>query len=160
MQVFRFLYGWIMNAAFYLVIFTAVLHVLPGEQYQKYVRFFTGLVIVVLLFSPLFKLLGMEHLFQGFRENAEYRQLQKEMEQASDFLEEKQAEQEEKAKEKATQEDDQETATQEDDQETANQAESGQKEVDETETDQEGGQIHVGEIRVEGKKPENAADQE
>ena len=125
-----------MNAAFYLVIFTAVLHVLPGEQYQKYVRFFTGLVIVVLLFSPLFKLLGMEHLFQGFRENAEYRQLQKEMEQASDFLEEKQEEQEE------------------------NQAESGQKEVDETETDQEGGRIHVGEIRVEGEKPENAADQE
>ncbi len=151
MQFFQFLYGWIMNAAFYLVIFTAVLHVLPGEQYQKYVRFFTGLVIVVLLFSPLFKLLGMEHLFQGFRENAEYRQLQKEMEQASDFLEEKQAEQEEKVKEKATQEDDQ---------ETANWAESGQKEVDETETDQEGGQIHVGEIRVEGKKPENAADQE
>ena len=136
MQFFRFLYGWIMNAAFYLVIFTAVLHVLPGEQYQKYVRFFTGLVIVVLLFSPLFKLLGIEHLFQGFRENAEYRQLQKEMEQASDFLEEKQEEQEE------------------------NQAESGQKEVDETETDQEGGRIHVGEIRVEGKKPENAADQE
>lgn len=130
MQFFRFLYGWIMNAAFYLVIFTAVLHVLPGEQYQKYVRFFTGLVIVVLLFSPLFKLLGMEHLFQGFRENAEYLQLQKEMEQASDFLEEKQEEQEEK------------------------------QEDGETETNQEGGRIHVGEIRVEGEKPENAADQE
>lgn len=134
MQFFRFLYGWIMNAAFYLVIFTAVLHVLPGEQYQKYVRFFTGLVIVVLLFSPLFKLLGMEHLFQGFRENAEYRQLQKEMEQASDFLEEKQEEQEEKQEEK--------------------------QEDGETETNQEGGRIHVGEIRVEGEKPENAADQE
>ena len=126
MQFFRFLYGWIMNAAFYLVIFTAVLHVLPGEQYQKYVRFFTGLVIVVLLFSPLFKLLGMEHLFQGFRENAEYRQLQKEMEQASDFLEEQEEKQED----------------------------------NETETNQEGGRIHVGEIRVEGEKPENAADQE
>ena len=134
MQFFRFLYGWIMNAAFYLVIFTAVLHVLPGEQYQKYVRFFTGLVIVVLLFSPLFKLLGMEHLFQGFRENAEYRQLQKEMEQASDFLEEKQEEQEKKQDEK--------------------------QEDGETETNQEGGRIHVGEIRVEGEKPENAADQE
>lgn len=134
MQFFRFLYGWIMNAAFYLVIFTAVLHVLPGEQYQKYVRFFTGLVIVVLLFSPPFKLLGMEHLFQGFRENAEYRQLQKEMEQASDFLEEKQEEQEEKQEEK--------------------------QEDGETETNQEGGRIHVGEIRVEGEKPENAADQE
>ena len=119
-----------MNAAFYLVIFTAVLHVLPGEQYQKYVRFFTGLVIVVLLFSPLFKLLGMEHLFQGFRENVEYLQLQKEMEQASDFLEEKQEEQEEK------------------------------QEDGETETYQEGGRIHVGEIRVEGEKPENVADQE
>lgn len=134
MQFFRFLYGWIMNAAFYLVIFTAVLHVLPGEQYQKYVRFFTGLVIVVLLFSPLFKLLGMEHLFQGFRENAEYRQLQKEMDQASDFLEEKQEEQEEKQEEK--------------------------QEDGETETYQEGERIHVGEIRVEGEKPENAADQE
>ena len=134
MQFFRFLYGWIMNAAFYLVIFTAVLHVLPGEQYQKYVRFFTGLVIVVLLFSPLFKLLGMEHLFQGFRENAEYRQLQKEMEQTSDFLEEKQEEQEEKQEKK--------------------------QEDGETETNQEGGRIHVGEIRVEGEKPENAADQE
>lgn len=134
MQFFRFLYGWIMNAAFYLVIFTAVLHVLPGEQYQKYVRFFTGLVIVVLLFSPLFKLLGMEHLFQGFRENAEYRQLKKEMDQASDFLEEKQEEQEEKQEEK--------------------------QEDGETETNQEGGRIHVGEIRVEGEKPENAADQE
>ena len=158
MQFFQFLYGWIMNAAFYLVIFTAVLHVLPGEQYQKYVRFFTGLVIVVLLFSPLFKLLGMEHLFQGFRQNAEYRQLQKEMKQASGFLEEKQGELEEKQAEQ--EESVKEKATQEDDQETTNQAESGQKEVNETETDQEGGRIHVEEIRVEGEKPENAADQE
>lgn len=128
MQFFRFVYDWIMNAAFYLVIFTAVLQVLPGEKYQKYVRFFTGLVIVVLLFSPIFRLLGMEHLFRGFRENAEYRQLQKEMEQASDFLEEKEAEQENFGSEKRGQE---------------------EKNAGEEGNAMEGVQIHVEEIRIE-----------
>ena len=37
--MFAYLYEWIRNVAFYLVLVTALLHVLPRSGYQKYIRF-------------------------------------------------------------------------------------------------------------------------
>ena len=43
------MYEWMKNLAFYLVIVTAALEVLPREAYRKYVRFFAGIVLILLL---------------------------------------------------------------------------------------------------------------
>lgn len=57
-------YSWMKNTAFYLVIMTAVLEVLPGNTYKKYVRFFTGLVLILIVLSPVLKWTGTVDTFR------------------------------------------------------------------------------------------------
>lgn len=40
--MFDYIYEWIQNIAFYLVLVTAVLHAVPNKDYKKYIRFFYG----------------------------------------------------------------------------------------------------------------------
>lgn len=53
------IYDWVKNIVVFYILMTAVLHLLPKNSYQKYVRFFGGLLLVVLLLTPL-----LEFLFQ------------------------------------------------------------------------------------------------
>ena len=39
----EFLYGWIRDIAFYAILMTVILHLLPEEGQKKYVRFFMGI---------------------------------------------------------------------------------------------------------------------
>lgn len=57
------LYQWLQDLAVYLILVSAVLQALPKESYRKYIRFFAGLVLIVLLMTPLLKLNDMEHTF-------------------------------------------------------------------------------------------------
>lgn len=57
-------YSWMKNTAFYLVIMTAVQEVLPGNTYKKYVRFFTGLVLILIVLSPVLKWTGTVDTFR------------------------------------------------------------------------------------------------
>lgn len=52
------LYDWIRNLAFYLVVMTAVLEVIPGNAYKKYIQFFTGLVLILLVVTPMLEVTG------------------------------------------------------------------------------------------------------
>ena len=54
------IYSWIQNISVYLIVTAAVMHAIPGKEYEKYVRFFSGLVLILLLFTPLLKLTGKE----------------------------------------------------------------------------------------------------
>lgn len=47
------IYEWLKDLAYYVILVTVISHMIPGEVYQKYIRFFTGLVMVVLLLSPV-----------------------------------------------------------------------------------------------------------
>ena len=46
-NMFTYLYDWMYQITFYLVIFTAALQLLPSGNYRKYVRFFVGLVLIL-----------------------------------------------------------------------------------------------------------------
>ena len=46
-------YKWIQNIAVYLVVVTAMLHAVPGKDYERYIRFFSGLVLIVLFYAGL-----------------------------------------------------------------------------------------------------------
>ena len=75
--MFAYLYEWIRNVAFYLVLVTALLHVLPRSGYQKYVRFFTGLVLILLVLAPVLKLFQMEEeLRDAYRDDSWLEQLE------------------------------------------------------------------------------------
>ena len=51
-------YGWVRNLVCFYIFITAILHLLPKESYRKYIRFFTGLLLVILVLTPIFSLLG------------------------------------------------------------------------------------------------------
>ena len=57
--MFDYLYGWLQNISYYLILVTAVTYVLPSNSYRKYIRFFTGLVLIMMLLTPILHLLGM-----------------------------------------------------------------------------------------------------
>lgn len=86
--MFDYLYEWLKNLAFYMILLTAVIRVLPNNQYQKYIRFFAGLILVVLLMTPVLKLTGMKDSFSKLYKSAAYEQEAKEIEEAASFLEE------------------------------------------------------------------------
>lgn len=54
------LYAWIKNIAYYMILITAFLHIVPNETYRKYIKFFTGMTLVLLMLSPLIQLFGMD----------------------------------------------------------------------------------------------------
>lgn len=57
------LYGWIKNLAVFYILFTAVLHLVPEGKYEKYVRLFMGLLLILMMSSPIFVLLGKAESF-------------------------------------------------------------------------------------------------
>ncbi len=84
--MFSYLYEWIMNISFYMVMVTAVMHVIPNSGYKRYIRFFTGLVLVVMLSDPFLKLLGTGDLWQNLYDSPVYREQVEKMEQAAKYL--------------------------------------------------------------------------
>ncbi len=83
----EYLYQWIENIAFYLIIFTVAMQVIPNNSYKKYIQFFTGLILIIMLAGPILKIFGVEQDFHDFYESAEYQQKVKEIEEATKYLE-------------------------------------------------------------------------
>ena len=78
------IYSWIKNIAFCMIIITAVLNILPNNGYKKYVRVFTGIVLLIVIISPL-DLLGsftsqIDKVFQGITLQTDIKEMSKHME--------------------------------------------------------------------------------
>ena len=71
-----------------MVIFTVAMQMIPNSSYKKYIRFFTGLILIIMLSGPIMKIFGMEQELQEFYKSAEYQQKVKEIERATKYLEE------------------------------------------------------------------------
>lgn len=71
----EFIYEWMENIAFYLVILVAVMQMIPQNSYQKYIRFFAGMILILMLAGPILKLFGMTEY-----QNSEYQNAIKEIE--------------------------------------------------------------------------------
>lgn len=82
------IYEWIQNIAFYLVMVTVLMHIIPNPDYRKYIRFFTGMVLVVMMTDPVLKVLGMGDLWQEIEINEEYQKQIQKMEEITGYLEE------------------------------------------------------------------------
>lgn len=85
--MFEYLYEWIRNIAYYMVLITAVMQIIPNHDYKKYIRFFTGMVLILLLMTPVLKLFGMEQQFSALYEGENYEDEIKEIENATQYLE-------------------------------------------------------------------------
>ena len=58
--MFDGIYGWLRDVAVFFILMTAVLNILPEAKYRKYVQFFLGLVMVVMLCRPILALGNLE----------------------------------------------------------------------------------------------------
>lgn len=81
------IYRWIQNISVYLIVMAAVMHAIPGKDYGKYIRFFSGLVLILLLSAPLLKLAGMEGTFRTIYKGQEYEMERREIERAEEIYE-------------------------------------------------------------------------
>lgn len=56
------IYTWVKNLVCFYIFITVILHLLPKENYQKYVRFFAGMLLMILVVSPILSLMGKEDI--------------------------------------------------------------------------------------------------
>lgn len=82
-----YIYQWIQNLTFYLVLVTVVVQTIPNNGYKKYIRFFTGLILILMLAEPVFGVVGMKHTFWELYQNTKYEQEIKAMKEATAYLE-------------------------------------------------------------------------
>ena len=74
------LYLWIRNLAVFYIFFTAVLNLVPDKKYEKYVRFFMGLLLIFMMSTPIFSILGKgQELTVSFLENFSRENKEKEL---------------------------------------------------------------------------------
>lgn len=53
-------YQWISSILCFLIFITMITALLPSRKYEKYIRFFTGMMLILLVISPFTKGLGLE----------------------------------------------------------------------------------------------------
>ena len=84
--MFQYLYEWTQNLAFYIVLITVVLHAVPDSGYKKYIRFFTGMVLILMMVTPIFRIFGKDSQIMNFYKSREYETKLREIENASDYF--------------------------------------------------------------------------
>lgn len=88
MSIIDTVYNWVKNLAFFAILSTAVLQMIPDQGFKKYVRFFTGLLMVSMLILPIFKVTGKENIFTDIYKSREYReQLEENSKKSQELIE-------------------------------------------------------------------------
>ena len=77
-----FIYEWMENIAFYLVILVAIMQMIPKNSYQKYIRFFAGMILILMLAGPILRIFGMTEL-----QSTAYQSALQEIEDATGYME-------------------------------------------------------------------------
>ena len=77
-----YIYEWMENIAFYMVIVVAAMQMVLGESYKKYIRFFAGMILILMLTGPILKIFGMSEF-----PNEEYQKELEEIENATKYME-------------------------------------------------------------------------
>ena len=83
--MFNYFYEWLRNLAFYMVLVTAVLQLIPNRSYEKYIRFFCGLILVILLLTPVMRVIdaGFEGRMRASVSDDNWKELEEIREQAA-----------------------------------------------------------------------------
>jgi Stage III sporulation protein AF (Spore_III_AF). len=55
-------YDWVRNISFYLILITMITYLMPNAKYKKYLKFFTGILLVVLVIRPLIGLTNRQEI--------------------------------------------------------------------------------------------------
>lgn len=80
----EFLFEWVKNLAVCMILFSTILHILPKSHFEKYIRFYTGLLVLILVIRPLLYAFSLDtslvQKFQHYMEQMEDDSLKRQME--------------------------------------------------------------------------------
>ena len=62
-----FIEKWLQNLSYYLIFTTVIVQIIPDKEYKKYIKFFCGLVLVLMLINPLMRLAEKEYAAEAER---------------------------------------------------------------------------------------------
>lgn len=85
------LYQWIRNISIYLVLTTVILHALPDTHYTSYIRFYMGLVLMILVLMPVLHVLNAKTSFDSLYQTREYKAYLREVEEVKSYFNELEA---------------------------------------------------------------------
>lgn len=77
---------WVCDIAVYLILITIILQVVP-KRFRKYINFFTGVLLIILVISPVTGLLNADIALADYFEMEEMRQALNDMEDMIKFTE-------------------------------------------------------------------------
>lgn len=83
--MFAYIYEWLKNLTTYTVLVAVVMQLLPNEEYRKYIRFFCGMVLIVMLITPFFQMIGIREDFEEIYRSKEYERVVRELEEAGEM---------------------------------------------------------------------------
>lgn len=63
------LYEWVRQIAYVMVLISVIMQLAAGKQYQKYIRLYTGIVLILFMLVPVFRIFGTDTT--GFMTEAE-----------------------------------------------------------------------------------------
>lgn len=49
------IYEWVRNMVFYQLLVSIILNMIPNNTYQKYIRFFLGMLFIIIAIQPVLK---------------------------------------------------------------------------------------------------------
>lgn len=70
---------WVRNIVFYIIGVGVIYQLLPGKEYHKYMKYFTSIILVLLVLSPLTGFFHLDEKLEYYFQSFTYRQ------EASDF---------------------------------------------------------------------------
>ena len=139
----RQIYGWIQDIAFYTILMEVVLHVLPEQGQKKYLQFFMGIVLIILVISPVLSAAGLDGQLDEAYARQTYDQELQEFQRRQQMIKESYESRLEERVEKAAEE-----------LEKLEQEPGGTGEEQPAEEQEEEKSVEIPEIRVESGEPE------
>lgn len=82
------IYKWLGNIAYYMILITVFMQVVPNAAYKRYIRLFTGFLLILLLLDPIFSIFGAGGNLAGLYDGSAYEDKIEEIEESSKYLEE------------------------------------------------------------------------
>ena len=84
------IYDWVRNTVIYLILNTIIMNLLGNSSYKKYVSIVSGMILLLIVVSPFFKLLKMDGILDYYLNSNFYRTDMKDYQKELKLMEEKQ----------------------------------------------------------------------
>lgn len=58
------LFDWVKGIVFYLILVTVISNLIPSKKYEKYIRLFTGMLLIIIVTKPVIQLVAKGELLE------------------------------------------------------------------------------------------------